>query len=350
MQIALEVSNLDFTKPTGISRYMIELINEFSKDNSDKITLYYKLSRLSNRLKANKLKFTFQGYDEHFWRVFRQPQIIHGLDTIIPKIGSARRVTTIHDVFVLHSNAELVSSKEFSQRKKRQFQRSADYSDVILTVSETSRRDLLSAIKVSEKKVMVTHLGVNPNFQPAQKHEINEMKKRLGIAEEYLLFVGELSIRKNTSRLVQAFVNTGLDMQLILAGRCSFGGEHTVQLINKLSKNSKILWLNYVSDKDLPILYTGARGFVFPTLYEGFGLPVLEAMACETPALVGNKGACMEVSGGLATSCDPYNLDSISEGIQNLLVQSRYGLREKSLNFTWEKCARKTKDIYKNLI
>jgi hypothetical protein len=121
MQIVLEVSNLDFTSPTGISRYMIELVNEFSKDNSDKITLYYKLSRLSNRLKANKLKFTFQGYDEHFWKVFRQPQIIHGLDTITPKLAPQEELLpftmSLYSIVMLR----LYLQKNFHKEKRDNF-------------------------------------------------------------------------------------------------------------------------------------------------------------------------------------------------------------------------------------
>ena len=346
--IALEISNLEPTKPTGISRYMLELIQEYTQlYASHELCLLHKLSRWKHRKQMRDLPYRLQAYDERFWTWFKQPDIIHGLDSLAPKISSARRVVTIHDVFILQDCPDPVCSPEFRERKRSQFQQIAEDCDAIITVSETSRHDLLQQLPISENKVFATPLGVHTRFAPRTTEEIAALRQRFGLAEEYLLFVGDLSVRKNTTRLVQAFAQSGLDLQLVLAGRRSYRGEETLEAIRKSGIESQILWLDFVHDKDLPTLYSGALGFAFPTLYEGFGIPILEAMACGTPVLVGDQGAGPEVVGTLGLQCHPYDVDSITEGLRQLAqTQKTLALREHAQRFTWRECARRTSLIY----
>ncbi|MGA1600372.1 MAG: glycosyltransferase family 4 protein [bacterium] len=348
--IALEISNLDYRRPTGVSRYMLELIREFSEMClPEEVRLLYKFSWLKKRLKVQHMPFPLQPYDERYWTWFRTPEVVHGLDTLAPRIRSSRRVVTIHDVLVLQDCPDPVCSTEFRERKRTQFQQIAENCDAVITVSESSRRDLLNTLSIPEEKVFATPLGVSPRFRPAPVEEIRSMRTRLGLAKEYLLFVGDLSVRKNTTRLVKAFAQSGLDLQLVLAGRCSYRGEETLEAIRSSGRQAQIRWLDFVEDTDLPLLYSGALGFVFPTLYEGFGMPILEAMTCETPVMVGDQGAGPEVSGGLAVECHPYDLDSIAEGMRQLVTHPRTGLREHALQYTWKDCADRTRAIYTQL-
>src|SRR5262249_50257589 len=135
------------------------------------------------------------------------------------------------------------------------------------------------------------------------------------------LFVGAISGRKNTVRLVQAYAQSRASKEypLVLVGAMSYRGEDTLEAIQQCRLGERVRLLGYVPDKDLPALYAGAACFVFPTLYEGFGMPILEATASGTPVLTSTTGAAPEVSGGLAVSVDPYDVEAIADGIDRAL-------------------------------
>jgi len=134
------------------------------------------------------------------------------------------------------------------------------------------------------------------------------MRNKYGLNKEYLLFIGMISGRKNTHRLIHAYAKSKSikNVDLVLIGGLGYQHEKTISAIEKHRLHDKVKLLGYVPDKDIPLLYSGALGFVFPTIYEGFGLPILEAMACGTPVLAGCLGSAPEISGGYAVHVDPY--------------------------------------------
>ena len=198
-------------------------------------------------------------------------------------------------------------------------------------------------------------MGVDDQYHPRGKEEINSIKTKYRIAADYLLFVGNITPRKNTQRIIKAFDIAALanNLQLVLCGAMSFNSQPTSDEIKKRGLESKIKLLNYVDKADLPALYSGAQGFVYPTLYEGFGIPPLEAMACATPVLSSYIGAAPEVCGSDAILVDPYNIDAIADGMQRLLSYSEQDIanaKTRAASYTWQQCAEQTLSAYRKTL
>ncbi|HSB35649.1 MAG TPA: glycosyltransferase family 1 protein, partial [Thermoanaerobaculia bacterium] len=178
---------------------------------------------------------------------------------------------------------------------------------------------------------------------------------KYGLPDDYLLFVGQISGRKNTERLVEAFALSGAGdgFTLVLAGSLGRQAEKTLEAIRRRHLEKKVEILGYVADSELPALYAGAKGFLFPTIYEGFGLPILEAMACGTPVLTSNVGSAPEVSGDRAILVDPYSVGEIARGMEALLrvpACRTDDARRYAQQFTWTRCAEQTLAVYERLL
>jgi len=219
---------------------------------------------------------------------------------------------------------------------------------VILTVSEFSKGRIVDLLQCPEERVAVTHLGFDRNnFAPAPREEVARVKERYGIHGEYLITVSALSERKNLRRVLTCWERVRCqDLRLVIVGAQGLpfagdfrfpGGDHT-----------GVMYLGHVSDDDLVALYTGSLAALYLSLYEGFGLPALEAMACGAPLLTSNITALPEVVGDAALKIDPYDLQAIESGIARLIADSklRDELRRKGLaraaQFSWEETDRKS--------
>ena len=218
--------------------------------------------------------------------------------------------------------------------------------DKIISVSEATKKDLVGKLNIEERKIKVIHLGVSEKFKPTE--DISVLKK-YGINKNYIFFLGTIEPRKNVQRLIEAYNKLECEDKLVIAGGKGWGEEVT-------SNNENIVFTSYVDEKDLPALYSHATLFVYPSLYEGFGLPVLEAMACGTPVITSNISSLQEVSGNAAVLCDPMNVEDIKDKIRLVLDdnQLQESLRVKGLEratkFNWEKCARETEKVYEELL
>ena len=355
LNIALDISSFEYSRPTGISNYISEYLNQCSENINDfyKIHLLYKLSCYKKRLRMNtNEKFIFQAYYKTFSTMIEKPKIVHGLDCEIPNIRKTKKVVTVHDTFIHNERTIDVCSEQFKKKHFEKINFSVKSSDCVIAVSNTTKNDLLNHFPFLKNKIFTVPLGVKDIYKPANKFEINRIKEKYQLFDQYLLYVGEISSRKNTKRLVEAFKNSKLykEFQLILVGKKSFNGNETIDYIKDLNACQYIKWINYVPENELPIFYTGAAGFTFPTLYEGFGMPILEALSCETPVLVGNRGESQFTAGGMCLTCDPYDTESISNGI-NQIVDSGVKINiEHIKKFTWHECFKKTLNIYSQII
>jgi glycosyltransferase involved in cell wall biosynthesis len=235
--------------------------------------------------------------------------------------------------------------------------------DLIFTDSECSKADMVSRFGVPAEKIVVAYLGYDRDaFQsgPAETPESRAMLNRFGITGPYVLHVGRGDPRKNLVRLVQAYKiltarRKDLDFQLVLGGSPGWGHEPLAQLLRTPSLRGKVIATGPVPDRELPTLYRCATCFAMPSLYEGFGLPVLEAMACGTPLMVSNASSLPEVGGDAALYFDPQSVDDMAEAMEKLITDSelredmvRRGL-ERARQFSWEDCARTTLAALKRL-
>ena len=317
----------------GVDRYVSEL-----------------LRCLGPGIKVLKPPQPLTGLRGHAWEQLRLPGLLGAEDRLWSPAGTGplsvtRQAVTIHDVSVLSHTEWYPGSLRLWYRLF--LPRLARRAGVILTVSEHSKSAIVRRLGVPEARVKVVSNGVNPcQFRFCDPAEV---RVRYGLPDRYILYVGSLEPRKNVERLVQAWnrLTDIRDVQLVLAGRP--GGASAPPFVAR--PHWRVRMLGFVPDEDLPALYAGALFFVMPSLYEGFGLSVLEAMACGAPVIASQAGALPEVTGQAALQVDPTSVEGMTEAIRSLLLDGelREELRQKGLEragqFSWERAARQVRDI-----
>jgi glycosyltransferase involved in cell wall biosynthesis len=228
----------------------------------------------------------------------------------------------------------------------------------VLCVSENVRDHVIERFRIPADKLSVVYNGVGPEFHPtAPEQARTEVRRRYGVDAPYILFVGQLKARKNVVRLVDAF---GLlhresryrDCKLVLAGRRIWGAEGISEAIERNGVQKNIVELGHVPHEDLPMLYSAAELFVFPSLWEGFGIPIIEAMACGVPVVTSNASCMPEIAGGCAVLVNPLSVEEIASGMASVLSEPnktkelrRKGL-ERAKMFSWKKTAEQTLRFY----
>jgi glycosyltransferase involved in cell wall biosynthesis len=217
-------------------------------------------------------------------------------------------------------------------------------------VSAATRDDLVATLDVPAAKVSVVHHGVRPVACLADS-ERRDRRERLGITQPYVLFVGTVQPRKNLQRLIRAFahvVAAGLPHRLVIVGRMGWLTEPIRAEVVALDLTDRIHFAGYVPDDDLPALYCGADAFAFPSLYEGFGMPVLEALACGVPVVASDTTSLPEIVGDAGVLIDPLDEAAIGDALVRVLADASLRARlavagpERAAHFSWERCARET--------
>ncbi len=277
-----------------------------------------------------------------------------------PPVSVVPVVTTIHDISFEHL-------PQFYTPRQRWFFKlaigyTARHAARILTDSEYSRRDIIQTYDLPEDRVVVTPLGVSSNFRPIREGErIEAVKRKYGITRDYLLSVGSLQPRKNLVRLISAYVELrsredDFAPQLVIVGKRAWLYQDIFRAARASGYLSDILFTDFVPDDDLAVLYSGATVFIYPSVFEGFGLPVLEAMACGTPVITSNSSSLPEVAGDAAILVDPYDELALAKAILRLTSDARLrerlslqGLRQVQ-NFSWQKTAALTHHVYEEVV
>jgi glycosyltransferase involved in cell wall biosynthesis len=252
-----------------------------------------------------------------------------------------RAVATFHDLFVMTGE---YSSAEFRARFTAQARDAAARADAIIAVSEFTRRQVVDLLGVDASRVAVVHHGVPPLAYPPVARQ------------KLVLGVGAVQKRKNTARMVEAFEALDGDWKLALAGSLGYGSEEVRARIDRSPARARISLLGFVPADELAAWYARASIFAFPSLDEGFGMPVLEAMAAGTPVITSNRSSLPEVAGGAALLVDPMRTGSIVEGLRELAQNedlredlARRG-RARAALFTWDKAVRETWEVYRSLL
>lgn len=273
---------------------------------------------------------------------------------VVPPVRPAATVVTIHDLGYLYEPAAHTSlSRTYLDWSTRWSVRAARS---IIAISEATKRDLVQFYGVPPHKVSVVYHGIDERFQPASRSQISRVKQELGIGDQFILFVGTIQPRKNVVRLIDAFTLIADErdrLQIVLAGKIGWKSSEIERAISASRHSDRILLLGHVPDGDLPALYSASSAFALPSLYEGFGLPALEALACGTPVLVSDRGSLPEVVGDAAAVVDPTNVAEIADGLRHVLdVDGRADRIERgrvhASKFSWEKTGRQTLEILRN--
>ena len=355
ISIGVEATGLMNANPTGISFYIKNLLLNLMDINAD-VKLYCKISRYKNR--HNLLKYInvkINWHYNHLYNPLKKVDIAHTTDSAFLNLRAAAKIYTIYDLAVFREETQIPDYT--SERHKRIIDQKTKAilkkADGVIAISTATKNDILRFYDFPEDKIRVIPLAPNQIADSAKKEidlKFHQLEKNA-----YFLFVGQISIRKNIINLLKAFLLSGLhsDFKLVLAGMEGRGIEIIKEAILELGLNERVELLNYIPDESLSSLYENAVGFVFPTFYEGFGIPILEAMMNRTPVLSGNIGASPETAGGFAVEVSPFSVDEISEGLKNLLAIPKDKIENAfnyANNFNWQNNAIETHKFYEETL
>lgn len=226
----------------------------------------------------------------------------------------------------------------------------------IIAISESTKRDLVRLLGASEKRITVTHLAADERFRPLDSQQLEKTIGTYQLPERYILYLGINKPHKNLAFLLQVLRELRTEARLVLAGKEDPRYLQVREETQRLGLEDRVVFLGDVPEKDLPIIYNGAEVFVFPSLYEGFGLPVLEAMACGTPVVCSNSSSLPEIVDDAAVTVDPQDtaawVAALTEVLEN--QELRVELSAKGLaqakKFSWNKTARETLDVYQSVL
>jgi glycosyltransferase involved in cell wall biosynthesis len=270
-------------------------------------------------------------------------QIFHGLNQRLPVGKLPPAVTTFHDLFVLSGD---YSTPEFRRRFATQARDAAARSTIVIAVSAFTARQVASLLGVEHDRIRIIYHGVRRRVNPKARHP-----------EKLILFVGALQRRKNIARLISAFERAAPDpWRLVLAGSAGFGAAEELRALEASPARDRIDVTGWIDDARLAALYARASIFAFPSLDEGFGMPILEAMAAGVPVLASNRSAIPEICGGAALLADPFDIDALAGALQWLITDQELarGLSEAGIRradcFSWENAVSQTWETYAELV
>jgi glycosyltransferase involved in cell wall biosynthesis len=344
-----------FANPAG--NISLDALCPFNYQLEDTVHSPQKLIKInmntSNRWKRIGYEhFLMSGY---FSR--KEKHLLHCPAYIRPWHWNALSVITVHDMIAL-------DFPEYCSSENRLYfnlllPRSILKASKIITMSHSVKEDILRKFNLHPDKIDVIYPGINKAyFTVPTEEKLLHTKIKYSLPEKFILYVGNIEPKKNISRLIEAFEHLihrrDISHSLVIAGRFAWKYKDVLQTIGK-HQSGRILFPGYIEQSDLPALYTLADLFVFPSLYEGFGIPPLESMACGTPVIVSNKGALPETTGGCAVMVDPLSVDSITSAMLELLQNQ--ALRNQLIRkgkqhvrqFNWERSWLETAKLYKSL-
>jgi glycosyltransferase involved in cell wall biosynthesis len=350
--IGIDASRMAWARRTGTEQYTAHLLEALVPQGGGHcLRLYF------NRLAAPRPAWLEQAEVREMpfprlwthlrlsWEMLRRPpDVLFVPAHVLPLWRPRRAVVTIHDLGYIHFPEAHPPRQRLELHLSTAW--NAHVASRIIAISQATKDDLVRHYRVPEDKIAVVYHGVEPRFRPTPDPAA---PARYGLPSRYLLYLGTLQPRKNLERLVEAYVRLPGDAPaLVLAGAKGWYFERIAAVIAKRGLGKRVLLPGYVADDDVPALLTGATALVYPSLYEGFGLPALEAMACGTPVLAADTSSLPEVVGEAGLLVDPLDVDAIATAMQRLLTDgalraalSRQG-RARAKRFSWDRCARET--------
>jgi glycosyltransferase involved in cell wall biosynthesis len=374
MNVALDGMPLG-SQLTGVGHYTFELARSLSlAAPADRFTLVSPLPLSPDAVEGIKqhspANLSFKNPDRNlvnrrWWSVglplyLRSAKfdLFHGTNYEIPLVSKTPSVVTIHDLSLfVHPEAH---EPRLVRRAKWRLPLMARAAATIVTPTEVVKAEVCARLGIDEQKVVVTHEAPRAVFQRREPKETIETRQRLDIRDDFILFVGTLEPRKNLERLVAAFElvlrTTSLTPQLVIAGGRGWLMDDFAASLQARGLEQNVRFTGYLNDDELCALYSSCKLFVYPSLYEGFGLPPLEAMACGAPVITSNVASVKEAVGDAARLVDPLNVDDIAKALTELLTDetTRKGFseagRKRVKSFTWERTALKTLEVYRKLL
>ncbi len=358
---------------SGVGFYVLELVRalaRLSDDHSYHLLVHGSSAiedlGLDARFRLHQTPFSPENHPfGDFWEEFSLPRlakqlgadVIHGPAFLVPlRPTRIPKVVTIHDL-VAFSHPETIPWK-YAIYMRWLIRNAIRTAQRVITVSESVKQDIVRKLGTDPECIVPIHHGVGDRFHAQPREHVDAVRRRYGLERPYLLFVGNLEPRKNLPALVKAFRRVREEiadpLDLVVAGQVAWKSGPLLDDLGTEDLRGYIRLLGYVPSEELPALYSGAQAFVFPTLWEGFGLPVLEAMACGTPVIASHVASIQEVAGNAAVLVDPLEPASIAAGIREALDPAR---REEWIargfacvaRYSWRATAIQTLEVYETV-
>ena len=374
MHIAIDARRIS-DRHAGMGVYTYNLIRALQRiDSRNRYTIFLnplKTKRFDNANSNFSTYITPITIENHvvgdLWRHVYLPyrlkadgtDVFHDPGYFLPVVpGGYKSVVTVHDLVVY--TFPQTNSKRYFWYMKQMTKIGARNADLIIAISFHTKDDLVRILKVPEEKIRVVYSAVNEHLKPVvDPEQLGQVRRKFGIEGPYILCVNTIEPRKNLPRLLSAYhllkMETKIEHKLVVCGMFGWLYGDIFTTINELELKDSVIFTGYVRDEDLPRLYSAAELFVFPSLYEGFGLPALEAMACGAPVITSNSSSLPEIVGGAGILVDPYSVDELAEAMHKVISDDelRKQMRESGLAraslFSWEKTASQTLLIYEEL-
>lgn len=349
MKVFFEGTPLFFNKrvpQAGIAHYIDSIYREMVKlDTHNSYTVFgLHFFGRNDGFKKNfpkNTKFSFVRYiPTKLWNVANRRAVLPPLDVLLgkkadiffftqfrlyPTLFAKKRVVFVYDLGFVHFPQHIqYKNRQYLERRVPEAARKADY---VVTISEAVKQDIVDTYHIDPEKIIVAHCAVDSSFYKPTKLT-QTVRNKYGLPQEYLLFEGTIEPRKNLEKLVQAYdrLPTKIKQQypLVLAGGKGWNDDAIHEAIKLARANgSEIIQTGFVDDADVPALYTGARALLYPSNFEGFGMQILEAMACHIPVLTGRNSSLPEVGGDAALYVDEQSVDAISKGIVKIIEDEK---------------------------
>lgn len=354
MSVGIDVSTLCTPTPTGIGRYTDHLARALMESDID-VRYFIKSSRKGREGAMHPdTKEAARYYVPGLPIITARPQVVHATDVYHPTVPGAGHVVTIHDLAIFREETRRIegyTSDAFRERGARRLKALLRWADGICVPSRATARDLMEMFGVDEARIVVTPLGCD-HIDPLRSDHDGAMLDTLGLeAGCYSLFVGHVSIRKNLRAMIEAMRHSrqAAHHPFVVAGADSMGADR----IHEAAEGTKTIFTGYRTEEETQALLRNAACLVFATYYEGFGIPVLEAMRCGVPVVAGSYGAAREAGGPYAVYADPFDVDSIAAAIDEAWAMSdvrRDEGRRHADAYTWKNTASRTIDAYRHAV
>lgn len=361
MKIGVDIRCLMEERYSGISEYTYNLLNQlFALDSKNQYLLFYNSRKSVKRPEFNFSNVTFRGFKYpnklfnlslRFLKLIRLDKLIGGVDVfLVPNLlflnlsSACRKILIIHDLsFELYP--EFFTLKARLWHKLIGPKKLCRLADAIIAVSQNTKNDIIKIYGISPEKIKTVSPGISEIFfNPAPEAEIEKVKKKYNLADKFIFYLGNLEPRKNVEAIILAFEKIKEpDWHLVIAGSQAWKYKNIYKLWQKSPVRQRIKFLGYVPAVDKPALYAAAGLFVYPSIYEGFGLPPVEAMACGCPVVTSFSSSLVEAVGQAGLLIDPNNYQELAETINQILADPELwrAFKERGLarsqNFHWRK-------------
>ena len=372
MPIYIDVSSAVHAK-AGIGRYAASLARALIQFQPERFALFYNRERDTvppaglEAVPARTVRAGYKPWRMAVWmgqltrigfdRLVPGAELFHATEHLLPPFNSARTVLTVHDmIFKLFPETQKRLNFWYLNATMPLYSRRAD---AIITVSECSKQDIVAHYRLDPAKVTVIYEAAGPEFEPASPAEQEQVRTRYGLPEQFLIHVGVIEPRKNLTRLVEALQrlrDEGLTIPLVVVGPKGWLYDDFFRRLEQLQVRDAVSFPGYLPLADLAAAYSAARLAVTPSVYEGFGLPVLEAMACGTPVVCSSASSLPEIGGNAARYFDPLSIEEMAAAIRTVWTDPdlQSSMRHRGLaqaaGFSWQHTAQQTLSLYDQVL